>query len=399
MSNKQERAVILPVVAFLVFGLLALSARAVAPEALWNGLNGGDPPLFTPVWSALPTSLRVGSVWVVEAVDRLVRLLANLVMIGPQTAPLARPSPWNDYSTPLPVLSTYLPMVSYLLARFLLLLPVLVYAMRFHDKALVRTVLVIAILAAVGGWPPLYVNAFYTLMSSILDWPMAYYSFHIFLTNYDLASIGFVFLLAIYLVRHPDPPLWQVAALAAFGQLFYENLGLETGVAFFAAALIAGQKLRVAILRLVVAGLGSLAELAAMVLLMLAFDPGGLPSKAGEGGALASFAARFDTIWETVSSYNFLWLNVTLANIATVLALPAIAGAVLGLALARVPFSALDLRRHVEAGLAIGAGFLVSLGFAFFFSGLVEFGRQGISMAALMVPLAMAATLRALRRP
>lgn len=321
--------------------------------------------------------------WLFYLLQNAFSLLSQLFFLGPDAGALSVATPWGFADAArhnqLAVL-----IMAYYGHRLVFSLPIYWLACHLFRQTWMRLAYVLAMLALLGGWPALMVNLLFQTAQLFVDWPPSYYLFPHPILNFDWAALGFVHLLALALIRNHDRLTWAAPAYAAFGQVMMDNLGLVTGIAFFLAVWRKGERKR-ALSVLFLSGLSSGLVLATFVLF-------GHMNMEQEGVRAATGLSGFDAVrawlghyWESIGKYNFLWLNVTIANLVSVIFWPVMVGMVMGL---------LSRPRHRDdseplRALALPAvAFSFSLFLAMFKSGLgSDMGRQALPLASLLLPL------------
>jgi hypothetical protein len=181
-------------------------------------------------------------------------------------------------------------------------------------------------------------------------------------------------------------------ALTALGQVIFENNGIVTGIAFFSAALMMKEsvpgllRFKVALRRLIYAGLTSL--LLAMVFILYYYF-NNTHSVSSLGSPISVVPDYFAAYWRNYGQLNLNWLNVTIANLLSYIALPAFFGCMVGSVVGMINWrnAGRDIERALSDGLAslsVSIGFGVTVGIGFFVSGLgSEMGRQLLPLVLL----------------
>lgn len=325
--------------------------------------------------------------------------ISSLFFLGPDAGPLMRETPWGFAPTGLNRRAA-VDLLALYLHRVVAVTPVFLVAATLFRNGILRLVYVVIILSALGGWPAAAVNAVFTLGSLVANWPPAYYNFAHPLMYYDWSAMGFMHLLVLYSLRVSVIRWWHALLLAALGQMVFDNLGLACGLFLTALCLQGGisRQWRRGALVLAAAGLGTVMVVMVQSKLgtMNMSGPGLQAANAAGTDIIARIKGYFSYYWEIQGKYNFLWFNVTLANLASLLILPALAGLVLGIAALRIDGA--DARRCAEAVPSVAAAALsISVTFAI---GLVvsafgsDMGRQVMPLILLMVLLSAGLTAR-----
>ncbi|KIL98709.1 hypothetical protein CCC_02159 [Paramagnetospirillum magnetotacticum MS-1] len=374
---------ILPLLVFLGLGVFVVVFRDLSVHRI---LLHSPENLLPLDMNGLPVSLRVGSVLIERAFQGIFGVFAHLVMGDPASYPLFPGSPWGNNDRGSELNGFTVPLMARACTQLLLLSPVYWAALTFFRTTGVRLLYLIAVTSTVGGGAPLVINTFFTMVQPVINWPHSYYMWDVRTNSHDFAAVGMVHLLALTLRASSRIGAGQAALLAAFGQLFFENLGLATGLCLAAAALILPPdgkvRWRVALTRLVSAGLGSSTALAA--LMGIAY----LNTERVLSGRLNSLGDYAGHYWKEVGQHNFAWLNVSLANLATILLFPCFAGVICGLLAALLEPQTDPERRKRDALITLipMAAVLVTV-----LLGLVnstwEPARQALPAAAMMLLL------------
>jgi hypothetical protein len=246
---------------------------------------------------------------------------------------------------------------------------------------------IISIIAVLGGWPSTLINIVFNIGRFFVDWPSSYYLFPHQILTFDWASIGFVHLLAIALLLKHDFRWWAAPLYAAFGQVMMDNLGMVAGVCFFLAAL-SRHHYRTAFVQLALCAVAS-----AVVLLIFSLfgrmqtEHQGMALAAQQSGIAAGAQAWLGYYWDNIGKYNFLWLNVTIANFISVCFWPVVVGFILGAITCQK--SNIPNTHMLRAIMLPAIGFMVTLFLAMFKSGLgSDMGRQALPLLSLLLPLA-----------
>jgi hypothetical protein len=350
------------------------------------------------------TCMRAGVTVLGEGLSTLFSGAAALLYMAPSTSALLPSSPFGMPVPPADEQLFAVRVATFIVLRVICLLPVLWLAVYFWREAWARIAYLTLAFLVMAGWPPPVIDVFFRAASVIADWPLAYYLFSVRLIGYDFATLGFVHLLALYIARRGEMRLVEIAALTALGQIMFENNGIVAGVAVFAATFLepahAGTRLRLATQRLAVAA-------AVSVTLATAFAIAASRTAAGAAGngsgAVDMINDYFSTFWRDYGFYNFAWFNVTVANIATMMTIPAVlglgAGVIIGAVVRRDGPSRPRVPGDARAALAVAVGFSVTVLIGLFISGLSsEMGRQLLPLACMVLVAAMKGGEAALNR-
>jgi hypothetical protein len=383
-----ERLRPVPLIVFLLGTFLAAATRQDM-EGLLAALPS-DPPLVdrgayeecflcqrSTAWLYLPLRWALGA-------------LSELFFLGPDAGPFAVATPWGypDAARSNALIVAFTAYVGY---RVLLALPVYWLAVRLFPGTFARLAYILAVLAAMGGWPAALINVWFSFAGLFFDWPAAYYNFSQGMTHYDWTGIGFVHLLALVILRGATGPL-AAFALAVFGQWAMDNLGLVTGIALGLAAWSTGG-FRNGAKSLAAAGVGSVLMFTTIALLGDAnWDRPGWELAAGESDWFVKVAIWWRYYWDTYAHYNFLWMNVLIANFISLMVWPTVAGLILGAGFAKSRGGAkAEAALRALAFPAIGFSFTLLIGL--FKTGYAsDMGRQAMPLVVLTIPLAATAS-------
>lgn len=326
------------------------------------------------------------SAWLYLPVRWALDILSNLFFLDPTAWPFAVRSPW-DYRNSAQASEAIVTIVAVIGHQVLLVLPVYWVAVRLFPGTLTRTIYILVILAAMGGWPAALINSWFSFARIFSDWPPAYYNFATFMLPYDWAGIGFLHVLALSILYGVTGPV-AAFALAAFGQWNMDNLGLVTGIALGLAAW-STRGIRQGVLSVALAGLGSILTFVIIFLLGgLTMEGAGLESAASEINWSSKIAAWWGYYWEVQGKYNFIWWNVTIANFISLMIWPAIVGVILGLGFFKSRRGA-PVEVAFRALLFPAIGFFITLLIGLTKSGFgSDMGRQVMPLVVIVIPLA-----------
>jgi hypothetical protein len=390
----------LPIVTFVLFGLVAIAARSQPlPVELPFGMTGRQTAWDGFVFSGLPVALRLGAALISDLYHWLFAAIGHLMMIAPDSQPLFVPPPpdwpvkwWGEAD----FFGWYAPFLALYATRLTLLVPVYVLARRFLPTPATQALAIALVLVTIGGWPPILVSAFLGTMRRVIDWPLAYYNFGHELMLSDFAAIGFAHLLVLTLASPLGLRAGRIALLAAAGQFFFENLGFLTGVAAATAALLHGDRngggMRVAIRLLAVAALASAPVLAFLLVAKLAFAGDVIEGGGSTTGYLLSK-------WQSVARQNFLWFKLVVAHMVSLSVYPLAFGALFGLVL-RVRGGLAEAPSWRIASAAVLAGGLACMAVGSLVSGFFpDLGRQVAFLISVLPILALSLVARGRRVP
>lgn len=375
----------LSVAVFLVYALILVMLKGNAVYYVPR-----TPDLFN--CYSIHVCMRVGADMLSVLFTAAFDAAARLMFMDPATSTLL---PQSDYAMMTPPGSERDMMVrtaEFISVRLLLLLPVLWVAIRFYRSTPLRLLFLTFVFMALAGWPPPMLDMFFYAAGTVADWPKSFYMFSQQLIPRDFATIGFNFLLLLYLARRVDMRLREVAGLTVLGQLFFENNGIVTGVAVFTVTLLNGESTRLATRfglawrRLCVAGLASAALASVFVAIYLA--GGGGEASENSFAAVTGYIAEY---WRNYGRNNITYLNVTVANFLTLVTIPFVVGLVMGGLSAIANRGADETSRrqaHTDglAALSAAAGFMVTVIIGLFVSGLAsDMGRQLLPLVCMVL--------------
>lgn len=365
--------------------LSSIQSESTAPQLLCQEVN---------------TCMRVGVVAVAFVLTTVLSGVADVLFTDPHLSSLVPESPWGILSPSQAEKLLVVRSVTFILVRFVFLLPILWLCMVFYRRTLDRFVILTLLFVALAGWPLPIVDWFYAMLAQVADWPLAYYNFTQRLVPHDFGSIGYVVLLYLYIARRARIRLWECAALTLVGQLIFENNGIVTGVALFVATLLLDRpapmssRLMLAGRRLAVAGLTSVTLATLMVVLYRALGDGVVEAVDDARTPVGMVVNYFVSYWDAFGRTNLSWANVLAANFAIMVLIPFVFGAGVGVLLAltdarRDPDLARRARTDCLAGIAVAAGFCVTVAIGFFVSQLSsDLGRQLAPLVAVTVVFA-----------
>ena len=366
-------------------------------------LEGGIPlySKFVLPCDFMQPCMRVGAAWLSYVLEVVLDGIARLFYTDVASSPLLLYSPWGYPGPSQADVAVIVKTGTHLGFRFISLLPVLWICFSFFRSTLERLLFLTVSFAALAGWPPLLITLFFLAADTFADWPVSYYNFAQTSGFYDFGSRAFQYLLVLYIARREPKRLWEAAAIAGCGQLIFENLGLVTGTALCVATLLSreilpvARRVRMAFLRISVAGLASLLVVGILVFSIYKAAGGTIQTPLSGVWHVEEIFGSSTYYWETFTKYNFLWLNVTVANFITLMFYPVVFGSVLGIVSAAVNRHAgaderRQTRRDFIAGLAVVFGFLFSVLVGLFFfdfaAGLASaMGRQLAPAVVLVV--------------
>lgn len=395
-------------VVFLIFASLAVSLRVFYPPLLFDAEAHAFLFPLVRVMEAtarfeepIPLGLRVGTAWLFTALKAAFGFAGGFFFVAPEDSAHFLGSPWPIHAVATETLSGIVALLAAYCTMLLLLAPVYIYCTRTFRSLPLRLMVLVTVLVAFGGWHPVLVNLIFAAGQLLADWPRAYYLFSQFLIPADVASVGFLFALALCLAcRGWQSRLVPIAATAAVGQFFFENLGLVTGLSAFGYHALGDGDLRGRLAygakAFVAAGFASAAVFVLLILLVH------FRGRAGGTGVPTNVVDYLAIRWLEQGQYNFAWFNVTLANLAALLALPLFFGAVLGIWKGlrnQAEHGILDEQSSMtRATLAVALGFFTSLAIGMFNSGYgSDMGRQALPLVTLSVPLAVLTTAAVVR--
>lgn len=320
--------------------------------------------------------------WIYWPLRGLLSAISHLMFLSPDAAPLAVATPWEIKPSHrhAEMAVQFLALYGY---RVVLALPAYVLVCRLVRSIWHRLVLVVLLLCILGGWPALVVNVMFTLAQQVVSWPPSYYLFVDTILSFDWSMIGFLPLLALLILRGPVN-WWQAMLMAAFGQVLMDNLGLVTGIALG----LAGWRergWRHGGTLLVAAGIGTVVVFSLFSTFgTLQMEESGLARAAEVEGVLNKMWAWLGYYWDVQAKYNFLWLNVTIANMLSVMMPAVLFSAVASVFMTETPLEALEARRRVWAILAPCVGFALTVFIGMFKSGYgSDLGRQMLPLAVM----------------
>ncbi len=290
--------------------------------------------------------------------------------------------------------------MTFYLARVVFLLSLPWLCLVFYRHAAHGFLFLTLLFVALAGWPMAVLDGFFWLLGSVADWPLAYYVFGTLLQPYDFGSVGYAVFLCLYIARREPIRLWECAALTVAGQLIFENYGVVTGIALFAATLLADRRqavpsrLWLASRRLAVAGAASVVLAGLFAVIHAGLAAGLTDAATAAETPLAVLADYFASHWQDYGRTNFSWFNVIAANVISLISIPLILGVGFGAVVAltdrnRDPAGIREARADCAAALAVAAGLGVTVVIGLFISGLSsDMGRQLLPLVAATIVFA-----------
>ncbi len=358
----------------------------------------------------LPSCMRIGTSILGYGIEKLLLGLSGIYFSGDAAYRLFAPEvvahqgmyAWQRVVLdPARMQDLVVPIAATVLLRALCLGAILWLALRFFSATWERATFLLVTFGALLGWPVSLVLGFFSLMSTVVDWPHHHFLYVYFASPYDFGSVGFLYVLMLMLARPTLPSPAAAALLAPAGQLVFENLGLVTGVAFAIVAWArmphgtAIARLARAASYLVAAGLACIA-VAALVIAQCS-------APEGDASPATKVLEYFIRNWHMYGRNNLEWWRVLVADSISILVFPMIFGAALGLGawLVRNDHgpSADAVGRQFLAACGVAAGFIPSLVPGFFVSGMTsDIFRQIAPLACVTVLFAARGTAVLLRR-
>ncbi|WP_106003090.1 hypothetical protein [Magnetospirillum gryphiswaldense] len=348
----------------------------------------------------LPLSLRMAVGVVYLTVHEILRGVAALMMIAPEASVGYQGTPWGSKAYELAAFQDYyLPFVSVFVTQILLLTPIALIALTFARSFPARAALLLAMVSCFGGWPPELINLVFWLGGHLLDWPRAYYLFADRYLPSDVAGLAYQLLLMVWLIRARSIPLTVLPLVVALGQFTSEHLGFIAGVAMAAHALwsIPDRRaaIRLALVRLALAGLVSVAVL--MLMLGVVLTREGYYQRWLDGQSVRHMVDEYlQYKWLHYGKYNELWWRVIVANFVSYLSPPMLIGGLVGLVRARWDRDTLELvtMRWRAAGAVVAPLFLIMVIGGLNSGYTSDLGRQALPLAVMLVPLSAALAQR-----
>lgn len=399
----------LPLAAFIALALVAVSLRAfiglhpyqeVGLGFMAAAIDGMEQNARLD--GVPPVGLRVGAAWIYKMVEAVFWGFAEFFELTPDVSLLHQSRPDETRrASPEMISGAVAPLLAIYVTSLLLLLPVYGALKDFFAPVAARLAMVVVVMCALGGWPAFVMEAFFAIVRTTVDWPHSYYLFSTLILLADVAAAAFLFLIAFFFSRGMSARPLSVAALAATGQLFFENLGFVVGVAALIHQALGNEEFRVRLKRGFVSfvSAGAAAAPVCLVLVLLLLKTG-TPTLAGSG--ISAIETYLLEKWIVQGHYNFAWFNVTVANFISVMIMPCLFGGLIGLlmALGRGASEPELLRETaiVKSLLAVALAFFLSMGIGLFISGFgSDMGRQALPLAMLAGPLAAKAAEVAVR--
>jgi hypothetical protein len=344
------------------------------------------------------TCMRVGGDALGYGVRAIYDGFAGFMFMDPETSFMANRSPW-DYAQPDETEHAFIgDVIVFVVVRMICLLPLLWLTIFSFQGFFGRSVFLLLVFLTLSGWPTPVVDLFFVVSSSLLDWPLSYYLFSQRDFVYDFATVGFICLLAIYLSKGRVIRWWEIVGLVIFGQLIFENNGVVVGVSIFVFTIFEPgniprkERILMALQRISIAAAASV-TLALFFLWNYPLVPKNFSVDRETLTPLSNAIEYIKLFWTNYGSNNFAWFNVTIANLITIVTIPAVLGALAGLLygwerrIAKIPLNT-NSRTELKAAFSTACGFFSTLLIGLFVSGLSsDMGRQVLPLA-LMVLLA-----------
>ena len=355
------------------------------------------------------TCMRIGGDILGNAIQNIYESVTELLFMGSETSSLAHKSPWKHDNTAPDTEEKKIVVQSaeFFTTRIILLLPLLWLVFQAFKGFTSQAIFLLLAFMTLSGWPPPILDLFYGVALKFADWPLSYYIFNQRLPEfYDFATIGFICLLVIYLSHCRIKRWWGIVGMVFVGQLIFENNGITTGVALFIYTLFEPgftspkSRLLMAFQRIFIAGVTSLAI---AIFFFWNVEIAAYDQNASNLGPFGDFPAYFKQYWNSHGSFNFAWINVTIANFVALVSIPAIFGLCFGI------FSGweqhkLEITTVADSQTELNAAFSAAIGFfstvliGLFISGLSsDMGRQ-LSPLLLVVLISAAKLLEYLTR-
>jgi len=385
----------LPWIVFLFVSVLAVVIKSHhEPLRLLEILQNGGQPLergyLTSTDVGLPLSLRFGGALVYQMVEWLLEGLSHFMMITPETSIGFVGTPWGHKAYDAMTLNQIVrPLLSVHVYQIILLIPIVLCAQQMFIRPLTQAIFVFMTLICYGGWPPILVNALFSALNAIADWPRAYYMFADRLIPSDVSILSILFLLTLWLSRPQALTLPHVAAVTALAQITAEHLGFVTGVAIclrtFAADGVNKKSTIQAARQLAVAGTVSAVLLIAITVFVLNRQEWIF---GGDGSLAGSWQAYWAEKYAKYGYYNLLWLNVIVANFISFLMLPVLAGLIIGgwCYLRDGRAGASDPQSQFMASGSVMLALILAMGLGASNSGYSsDLGRQATPLACLLI--------------
>ena len=354
--------------------------------------------------------MRIGGRLLEISIEAITQRITGLFFLNLEPSAMAHLSP-RDYKVPDEKEKAFVVHTAVFFAvRMVCMLPLLWLTFRCFQGFIGQTIFLVFAFMTLSGWPLPVIDLFFAVTRSIIDWPLSYYLFAQRLHNvYDFATIAVICLLVIYLSNAHFKRWWDIAAIVVFGQLCFENNGITCGVAIFVYTYLepgfSSPKIRVKIAcqRLLIAGVTSLA-LALIFVWNITLVPQGNGVETSSLSPFGNVMTYFEQYWMRYGSYNYSWLNVTIANFITLLSIPAIFGLATGLVSGwerrrASPPETASSPTEFNAAFAAACGFFSTLIIGFFVSGLSsDMGRQILPLTLMVLLAAIKATEHLMNR-
>lgn len=388
LKNNQFSTILL----FTLFAMLVAVLISVRDAHLQRDIaEGYSPPDYSILKSddanCLPQCLRVGFKIVHAGVSKIIVGIAeNFTTYDPKSFG-GEGTLYSD--TRLSHLMTNL------IAKLLVLLPVLIVAIYLFDRLWTKATFLFLTFLTLAGWGPWLYVSWYRFIGQFFDWPRAWWDFRQVMVAYDFQSIGIVFLLLVYLSLRQQIRLWELIMLTVVAQLSFENLGFVTGVSVFIFTLLSNQRgplrvrLELALVRLAVCGVTSIAVFFALVSAQ-GVEVAASATSTPVGEHLNSVKEYFQSYWQDYGRVNFEGFSILVANAISLMWPPLVFGAIFGLSQfafrSRSDITDEQIVVRARAGFSVVLAFALSMGVGLFVSGMhSELGRQILPLISVLV--------------
>lgn len=383
------------VLVFLVLALNAVLVRANMSHPI-GAYETASEFHALPLCDALIPCVRAGVPLISAATIRFQEWLAALSFTDLSTSRFEQSSRWKHHELSGENVRRYVAApAAWLTVRILPLTAVLAVALLLFRTFGQKVTFLVVTLFALAGWNPTLVGLYFHAVNLIFDWPNPYFLFGIFVGIHELWAIGFIMLLFLFLATRQSPRGYEIAAVAAFGQLFMENLGIATTIAVFLRTLLHPDPValpypwRTAGRRLA-AGAAGTVLVAGLLAYVVLKDTSG-PAKLYQGGQVPAVLDVFVWHWNEYGRVNFAKWPFIVANLITLCFYPALLGAILGWLSGKNADTDIEqIRQAWFAAVATTAAFVATLFVGMFISGMMsDLGRQAMPLVCLTVPLAI----------